>query len=581
MKKINWDEYATEVIKNVGGKENIKEIFNCATRCRFYLNDDSKINVANLKQIEIVKGYNLAETEHQLIIGAGVVDKLVRAINNQLNKNGESGNFESKPKVKLWNKKLSFKQNTLQITKRGMNSFAAIFVPLVPVFIAGGMSLALVSLVNQISKNTGFAKILDIIGGGILGSLPAFVGYTAAKKWGGNPYLGMAMGLVLIAPALMNSYANNKPVMIGADINASSEWIEASVNEAFEKWKTEQLAAGISAESLSQLSANEVVGVYQTIFSGFFKIKLIGYQAQIVPILLVLALSVNLEKLMRKYIPDIVGIIIVPLGVVIISSWLAFWAIGPLGQIIGKGIAIALTAIFKYTNYTGIGFGGMLFAGLYPLIVITGLHQGFLPIETQLLMDTNLTYGHSFSFITPVACVSNIAQGSAVLVAAILIKDKKEKSKAISGAFGANLGITEPAMFGINLQIKPLLVGAMIGSAVGGYWLGMTHTVANSLGSASWVGLVQFDWSAQYAQNYFEANKIHAAFTSWPPGANVVIAMVLSMGVSFTSAFFLMKTRWGLRSLKAYLDSMNIKNDIKVLEKKVKAEKPKKVKAQN
>jgi PTS system sucrose-specific IIC component len=111
----------------------------------------------------------------------------------------------------------------------------------------------------------------------------------------------------------------------------------------------------------------------------------------------------------------------------------------------------------------------MIFAGFYPLLVITGLHQGFLPIEAQLLMDSKLQFQHSFSFITPVACVSNIAQGTDCLMLIFFVKNKEEKSKAISGSFGANLGITEPAMFGVNLQLKSLLVGAIIGSALGGY----------------------------------------------------------------------------------------------------------------
>lgn len=559
VKKISWNEYAQQIINLIGGQANIKEIYHCATRLRFHLYDDSKMNVEALKEINIVRGYKVSEGENQLIIGAGTVDKLYKAIQDELG--NKKSNFDTKNKTKLWNKNLNFKQNSLAVTKRSLNAFAAIFVPLVPVFIAGGMSLALQSLVNQISPKTGFAKILDIIGGGILGSLPAFVGYTAAKKWGGNPYLGMAMGLILIAPALLNSWSTSSPVLIGVDINATNEQILQAKEAAFSQWQADQLAAGWTQAQVDGADINQVVGVYQTIFSGFFKIKLIGYQAQVIPVLLVLALSVNLEKLMRRFIPDVLAIIVVPLGVVILSSWLAFWVIGPLGQIIGRGLAIGLTAIFKYTNYYGIGFGGMIFAGVYPLLVVTGLHQGFLPIETQLLMDSQLQYGHSFSFITPVACVSNIAQGTAVLVAIIFIKNKTERSKAASGSFGANLGITEPAMFGVNLQLKPLFVGAIIGSALGGYWLGMTHTVANSLGSASWVGLVQFDWTSNYVQNYFASNNIPATFSGLAPGVHAIIAMLLAAVCAFGSSYLLMKTKWGVNSLKNYIETMKISID--------------------
>ncbi|QEH62182.1 PTS system, sucrose-specific IIB component [Spiroplasma chinense] len=557
MKKIEWEKYSQEFFEAVGGMKNVKDIYHCATRLRFHLVDEEKIDISALKKIAIVKGYNLSEDEHQLIIGTGVVDKFYKVVMRTFEGNGEV-NLATKNKVKFWNKNLNFKQNSLALTKRGLNSFAAIFVPLVPVFIAGGMSLALKSLFEQITPNSGFGKILDIIGGGILGSVPAFVGFTAAKRWGGNPYLGMSMGIILIAPALLNSWSNSSPVMIGVDINATEDVVKIAIQEAFDKWKDQKIGEGWTPEQLEAATSGEVIGVYYTIWSGFFKINLIGYQAQIVPILLVLALSVNLERLFRKFIPDTVGIILVPLGVVLISSWLAFWAIGPLGQIIGKGIALGLNGLFKYTNWYGIGFGGMVFAGLYPLIVITGLHQGLLPIDTQLLLETKLQYGHSFSFITPIACASNVAQGCAVLVAAFLIKNKEEKSKVFSGSFGANLGITEPAMFGVNLQIKPLFVGGMIGSAAGGYWSGMTHTVANSVGSASWVGLVQFDWTSTKSSAYFDQTNIHASFQSIPPGVNAVIVMLISGVVAFAASWFLMKTKWGKNSLNEYITNMDI-----------------------
>ncbi|AUF83720.1 hypothetical protein CXP39_02835 [Mesoplasma syrphidae] len=553
MKKVNWNTDASQIIKFLGGKENIKDIFHCATRLRFYLKDQSLLEVENLKALSIVKGYNKANDENQLIIGTGVVDKIFKAIQQELNSNSDTGTFstENAKKERMWKKELSFRSNSLMISKRGLSSFAAIFVPLVPVFIAGGMSLALNSLLQQIYPNSGMGKILDIIGGAILGSLPAFVGYTAAKKWGGNPFLGLAMGLILVAPALLNSYATSQPILLGFDINTPTGEIQSAAEQAYKQW----LATNNATEQEFKMS--EIVGTYSTLFSGFWKIKLIGYQAQIVPVLLVLAISVNVEKILRKITPDVLAIIVVPLVTVILTTWLAFWAIGPLGQLIGQGFAKGITAIFKYTNYTGIGFGGMIFAGFYPLLVITGLHQGFLPIEAQLLMDSKLQFAHSFSFITPVACVSNIAQGTACLMLIFFIKNKEEKSKSISGSFGANLGITEPAMFGINLQLKPLLVGAIIGSAIGGYWLGMTHTVANSLGSASWIGLVQFDWTTEHIQKYFATNNIHATFANLAPGINVTIAMIISMITTAVSSYLLLKSKWGKYSLEQYKNQIS------------------------
>ncbi|AGR42200.1 PTS transporter subunit EIIC [Spiroplasma diminutum] len=555
-KKYFYDD-ASLMLELIGGKENIKEIQHCATRLRFILNDDEKFDLEKVKKHPLFKGYKKQETQHQIIIGAGIVDKLFNQMKIIMNESSTEGNIDIENKEPLWRKDVSFKSNVFMISKRGMNSFASIFVPLIPIFIAGGMSLALKSLIGTFAPTSGFTKLLDIIGGAILGSLPAFVGYSAAKKWGGNPYLGMAMGLVLISPGLLNSYATNTPVLLGFDLNTDSNIIEEARKLAFENWlKNNGLEPPIN--NYDEM-LNKTVGVYYQIFGnvagGFFKIKLIGYQAQIIPVLMVLAISVNLEKLFKKITPNVIAIIVVPLGTVLLSSWLAFWIIGPLGQIIGKGISIGLAAMFKYTNWNFIGFGGMIFAFFYPFLVITGLHQGFLPIETQLLVDTQLKYGHSSSFITPVACVSNIAQGTAALVFIFFCKkDKEQITKGTSSAIGGFTGITEPAMFGINLQIKPLFIAAAIGSGIAGWWLGMTHTVANSLGSASWIGLVQFDWTVNQTKEYLQGENINSILQNIPMGAHISIAMFISTIATAGMSTVLLKTKWGKKSLENYLN---------------------------
>ncbi|AKX34302.1 PTS system, sucrose-specific IIB component [Spiroplasma litorale] len=558
MAKSIFYDNAVLMLELLGGKDNIKDIQHCATRLRFELNDDSKFDIEKIKKHPLFKGYKKQESQHQIIIGTGVVDKLFKQIKILIKDDSKSDDLKAEKKEPLWRKELSVKSNIFMISKRGMNSFASIFVPLIPVFIAGGMSLALKSLVSTFAKGSGFEKILDIIGGAILGSLPAFVGYTAAKKWGGNPFLGMAMGLVLISPGLLNSYATNTPVLLGFNLQATSSQIEEARKAAFEKYLADGgFTVPQSTDEYNDL-LNKTVGTYYYIFgdfaNNFFKINLIGYQAQIIPVLLVLAISVNIERLLKKITPNVIAIIVVPLVTVLVSSWLAFWIIGPLGQIIGNGLSIGLAGLFKYTNWNFIGFGGMVFAFFYPFLVITGLHQGFLPIETQLLVDTQLKYGHSFSFITPIACVSNIAQGSAAFMLIFFAKKNKEQiTKASSSALGGFTGITEPAMFGINLQIKPLFISAAVGSAIGGWWLGMTHTVANSLGSASWIGLVQFDWTTEATKNYFASEGINSILQSVPMGAHISIAMLISIAATAGVSFGLLKTKWGKKSIENFL----------------------------
>ncbi|MBN3534609.1 PTS transporter subunit EIIC [Mycoplasma procyoni] len=518
MQKFDWDNVSKEVVEALGGKENIKQYFNCATRLRVYVHDQTKIDLKKLSKVALAKGATLEGDQYQVIYGPGTVNKVVDNLNNYLNNNNTTENKQqTSTKKKLWNPELSFKSNLFLVLRWLVRSFSEIFVPLIPVFIAGGISLALTSFISTVSNSEsakGAAKFFELIGGAILGGLPALVGYTAMKKFGGNPFLGLAIGLIMISPALVNGW------------NSSN--------------------------------AKEVEGAFALFpsFVSFFQWKFIGYQAQIFPVLLIIAMAYYVEKLLKKYTPEALAIVVVPLVTVVFSVFFGFWFVGPIGRYIGIGIGYAANAIFTYTNFPGFGLGGLLIGMAYPFIVVTGLHQGFTAIEAQLIAS------QGFTWITSIATVSNIAQGVAALMMFVILYKKSQKlaSSALSSGIAANLGITEPAMFGTNIPLFFPMLAASISAGIGGYWVGMSQTVASSLGSASWLGFIQFspvksDALVKYYDAYEKlvpwGNKMffHRALA---PMANIAIASVIASISSATLTFIFSKT-FGKKALKEFI----------------------------
>lgn len=544
MKKADpFKDTVDQLINALGGIDNIKSAEHCATRFRVYVYDDKKVDKDLLAKIDKSKGYSKEGEQWQIIFGAGIVNRVFDKYNNLYNnQNLAKGTEISLKNTKWkWDYNYSFKINLFSMFRVGVRGFASIFIPLIPLFVAGGLSLAINSLIvakgigkdasgNFINSSADIAsQIFNTIGGAILGSLPVFIGFTASKKWGGNPWLGAAVGLIIITPNFISTWSQGN-----ANINYYVLGSTTPPSDSTETWIPILWDNGVRA-------------------FGFpvFGIPLMGYQAQIIPILLIVAILVQIEKLMRKISPESIAIISVPLISIILASVLGFAIIGPIGYVISLAIAEALRGIFIYTNFPGFGLGGAILGAVYAPIVITGLHQGFLPIEATLISQ----FGESW--ITPIASVSNVAQGMACLAGSIFIINKKLKGTAYSGALSANLGITEPAMFGVNINLRHLFLAAMIGSAFGGYYVGMTQNVANSLGSASWLGLIQFDVIRTDNLNHWYESV--SAATPWGhymngfglvPIINQAIALTISSVVAFITATLLSFTKFGQANLK-------------------------------
>ncbi|TNK83095.1 hypothetical protein C4M96_01870 [Mycoplasmopsis pullorum] len=518
--KYDWKEISSQIDQGVGGEANIKKVYHCATRFRVVVEDVNLVNKEQLEKIQLAKGVNIANGEVQIIFGAGLVNKVFEQYQKVHN---VSLAQETKTKTFKWDKGVSFKDNLFLNTRSAVRAFAEIFIPLIPIFIAGGISLALNSFLGALGSNNysvkGLMKFFDIIGGGILGSLPVFVGYTAMKKFGGNPFYGLAIGAIMVAPSLMNSWSQ-------------SSYALANLGEK------------VSPKDL------DVQNIAYTLFPkewGFFNFSLIGYQAQVIPVLMIVYLGYWIEKLVTRFSHESFAILSVPLATVIGAIFFGFWILGPIGRSISDGFGWLFSKIWHYTNFPFFGLGGAVIAFIYPFLVITGLHQGLLPIETILIAKTTAD-GAAMTWITPIATVSNIAQGMVgfgLLIVMLTYKSDKQVSKVVSSSVSANLGITEPALFGVNLPLKyPILCGA-IASAFGGFWLGMSQTYANSLGSASWIGnALQFNWKITEGELAYYSKLpynfvIHATMSN---GVKMVIGNLITSIVAIVSTVIWTKT---------------------------------------
>ena len=402
---MNFPKIAEQVIEKLGGKNNIATAAHCATRLRIVLNDESKVNKEGIEAIEGVKGQFSVAGQYQIIFGSGTVNKVHEQLTKQLGIGDVS-------KAEVAEAALG-QQNLLQRIVKGL---ADIFVPIIPAIVAGGLLMGLYSMLTSIgffwdnhSVVTKYPEISDLvdfintIANAPFVFLPVLLGFSATRKFGGNPFLGAALGMLLVHPSLSDGWNYAKTLM------------EGNIK-------------------------------YWNVFG--LEIEKVGYQGTVIPTIISAWVLATLEKNFRKFIPSYLDNLITPMFSLFIAGFLAFTVIGPFGREAGSLISAGLTWLYDTLGF----FGGAIFGTLYAPIVITGMHQTFIAVETQLLAEITQTGG---TFIFPIAAMSNIAQGAACLGVALALKDAKIRGLAVPSGISALLGITEPAMFGVNLRLPP------------------------------------------------------------------------------------------------------------------------------
>lgn len=430
-----FEKEARELLQAIGGKENVVAVTHCATRMRFVLGDPSKADVKTIEKISAVKGTFTNAGQFQVIIGNDVpifyndfsAVSGIEGVSKEAAKSAAKSN-----------------QNPIQ---RVMTMLAEIFTPIIPAIIVGGLILGFRNILEGVPFDflggktivevstfwSGVNHFLWLPGEAIFHFLPVGITWSVTRKMGTTQILGIVLGISLVSPQLLNAYA-------------------------------------VGSTSAAEIAKNWVWDF------GFFTVNRIGYQAQVIPALLAgLSLS-YLEIFWRKRIPEVVSMIFVPFLSLIPALILAHTVLGPIGWTIGKGISFVVLA--GLTGPVKWLFGA-IFGALYAPLVITGLHHMTNAIDTQLIADTAT---HTTG-LWPMIALSNIAQGSGVLAYYWMNrKNEREAEISLPAAISAYLGVTEPALFGVNVKYVYPFVAGMIGSGIAGLLSTTFNVQANSIG---------------------------------------------------------------------------------------------------
>ena len=467
----NYKEIAKEILEHIGGKENLVSAAHCATRLRLVINDDSKLNIKAIEEMPVVKGNFNNAGQFQIILGSGTVNEVYKEFIKMADV-AESSKADLKSEA----------EKKLNPVQRLIKSLADVFVPVLPILVAAGLLMGLnniltsqglfiegKSLIEAYPQYKDLAEMINTFASTGFAFLPIFLGFSATKVFGGNPYLGACIGALMIHGDLLNGYSYPKAVIEGT------------------------------------VPVWNILG---------FSIAKVGYQGTVLPVLASSYVLAKTEKGLHKIVPSVLDNLLTPLFTVFITGLLTFVAIGPVMRVAGNAITAGLVGLI---NTLG-PIGGAIFGFFYAPIVITGMHHSFTAVETQLLADIVNTGG---SFIFPVASMSNVAQGAAALSVILLLKNNdKMKGTASASGISAMLGITEPAIFGVNLKLRYPFYGAMIGSAVSSGYIMLTKVLALAPGAAGLPGIISIRPDSM---------------------VNYIIGMVISMTVAVVSTIAIAK----------------------------------------
>ncbi|WCT54454.1 sucrose-specific PTS transporter subunit IIBC [Paenibacillus kyungheensis] len=411
---------AQQVIEAVGGKDNIASFAHCATRLRIMVHNKELIDQERTENIDKVKGAFFNSGQYQIIFGTGTVNRIFEEVENLGVESTSKDDIKSQSK------------NAGNFFQRSIRTFGDVFVPIIPVLVATGLFMGLRGLLTQpqilalfgmtpdhISAN--FLLFTQVLTDTAFAFLPALVAWSAFRVFGGSPVLGIVLGLMLVNPALPNAY------------------------------------------SVADGSAHPL-----TLF-GF--IPVVGYQGSVLPAFVIGLIGAKLEKALRKRIPEAIDLILTPFLTLLIMITLGLFAIGPIFHSL-ESVVLNATIYVLDMPY---GIAGLLIGSLHQIIVVTGVHHIFNFLEIQLLERTGV---NPFNAIITCAMA---AQGGACLAVGLKTKDNKLKALALPSSLSAFLGITEPAIFGVNLRyMKPFIMG-LIGGGIGGFMASLFHLAGSGM----------------------------------------------------------------------------------------------------
>ena len=403
---MDYRKCAQDIYDKLGGRENLVSAAHCATRLRLVTVDNSKIDLKGLEDTEGVKGVFQSNGQLQLIIGTGTVNKVYDEF---LSISGMTAATKDEVKAAA-----AAKQNILQ---RMVKALGDVFVPILPAIVASGLLMGILEgLSNAIPGLTesGTYTIFHMFSNAAFVFLPILVAVSAARVFGGNIFLGAVMGMIMIHSDLVNAWNVASMTAAGQTIPTADVWF------------------------------------------GLFDIQLTGYQGHVIPVIIAVWLMCQIEKWLHKHVPEMIDLFVTPLTTVCVTGYLTLTIFGPIFSTLEtwvlNGVQVLITIPF--------GIGAALMGIVYPLTVVCGIHHMYNVIEAGMLSSGLNTW-------MPIASAANFAQGAACLAVALKTRNRKFKSLALPSALSGFLGITEPAIFGVNLRFVTPLIAGMVGAAAG------------------------------------------------------------------------------------------------------------------
>ncbi|MER2234516.1 MAG: PTS transporter subunit EIIC, partial [Leuconostoc mesenteroides] len=395
-----YDKSIEQLLDVIGGKENIKNYEHCATRLRVVLKDDSKLDKEKADNIEESKGYFFSTGQHQFIFGTGKVNEVTKELDEYLGKTSSDDDGSMKDDIYA----------NLNPVQKVVRILADILVPLIPALVTTGLLMGLRGLLVELGleMTEDVAGLFAMLTDTAFAFLPVLIAYSATRKFGGNPLLGIVVGLMMVAPQLPNAY----------DVR------------------------GGSASPMN-----------------IFGIDIYGYQGSIFPAILAGWMISKLDKWLRTWVPKVMDLIVTPFLTITITIGVILFLLGPIIQVIESFVIDGIVTLIN----APLGIGYIVFGALQQLITITGLHHSIGLIEITLLSDTGL------NVIQPLTTVSMAGQFGAAIGTAFLMKDQVKRTNMISSAVPTLFGITEPLLFGVNMRSLRIFGSGIVAGAVGGF----------------------------------------------------------------------------------------------------------------
>lgn len=431
---MDFKECAKRILECIGGSENISSAAHCATRLRLVIKDNTLVNKSKIENVEGVKGVFEASGQLQIIIGTGTVNKVYDELLIE-------GNLSASSTADV-KAEITKKQN---VFFRIIRALGDVFVPIIPAIVACGILMGLLEGLAQIEdikefcETNNFYRMLHYISNAAFACLPILIAVSASKVFKCNTLLATVLGIIMVHPSLPNAW--DAVSFVDSDI------------------------------------------IYQI---GGFKVYLQGFQGHVIPVIIAVWMMSKLEAKLHKIVPSMIDLFVTPLCTLLITACATFLFIGPVFSTIENGVLSAA----EWFITLPFGIGGFVVGGLYALTVICGVHHLYNTIEAGLLSSTG------YNPWMPIASCVNTAQGAATLAVGVKTKNAKLKAIAIPACLSAFLGITEPAIFGVNLRFRKPLIAGCIGGAVGGWFVSLVGVTANAYGVTGVFGLLitMFKW---------------------------------------------------------------------------------------